>query len=215
MCKTDGYSLSSSLGCPCLLTFLECSHPYIQQESYWLCHFGSRKISFLSLTYYSGFLISVWTNFPHQQWNTMSLGKISIQFSSVAQLHQTFWDPMDCSTPGLPVHHQFLDPTQTHVHLIGEAIQPSHPLLSPSLPTFNLSQHANIGGFDMEITIKKNFSSGFVLLNGKRQHAKQSERSFLIKHQSLIGGNAVACKNFLCNRFNIRACRRILNNTII
>ena len=144
MCKTDGYSLSSSLGCPCLLTFLECSHPYIQQESYWLCHFGSRKISFLSLTYYSGFLISVWTNFPHQQWNTMSLGKISIQFNSVAQLHQTLWDPMDCSTPGLPVHHQFPDPTQTHVHRIGEAIQPSHPLLSPSLPTFNLSQHQGL-----------------------------------------------------------------------
>ena len=46
---------------------------------------------------------------------------------------------MDCSMPGIPVHHQLSEPTQTHVHCIGDAIQPSHPLLSPSLPTFNLS----------------------------------------------------------------------------
>ena len=48
---------------------------------------------------------------------------------------------MDCSTPGLPVHHQLLEFTQTHVHWVGDAIQPSHPLSSPSSPTFNLSQH--------------------------------------------------------------------------
>ena len=48
---------------------------------------------------------------------------------------------MDCSTPGLPVHHQLLEFTQTHVHRVGDAIQPSHPLLSPSPPAFNLSQH--------------------------------------------------------------------------
>ena len=48
---------------------------------------------------------------------------------------------MDCSTPRLPVHHQVLDPTQTHVHCIGDAIQASHPLSSPSPPAFNLSQH--------------------------------------------------------------------------
>ena len=48
---------------------------------------------------------------------------------------------MDCSTPGLPVHHQFLESTQTHVRWVGDAIQPSHPLLSPSPPAFNLSQH--------------------------------------------------------------------------
>ena len=48
---------------------------------------------------------------------------------------------MDCSTPGLPVHHQLPEFTQTHVHWVDDAIQPSHPLLSPSLPTFNLSQH--------------------------------------------------------------------------
>ena len=46
---------------------------------------------------------------------------------------------MDCSTPGLPVHHQLLEPTQTHIHRVGDAIQPSHPLSSPSPPAFNLS----------------------------------------------------------------------------
>ena len=48
---------------------------------------------------------------------------------------------MNCSTPGLPVHHQLPEFTQTHVHRVGDAIQPSHPLSSPSLPTFDLSQH--------------------------------------------------------------------------
>ena len=61
------------------------------------------------------------------------------RFSSVAQLCPTLCDPMDCSTPGLPVHHQLLELTQTHVHQVSYAVQPSHPLLSPS-PAFNLSQ---------------------------------------------------------------------------
>ena len=51
---------------------------------------------------------------------------------------------MDCSTPGLPVHHQPSEFTQTHAHQVGDAIQPSHPLLSPSPPTFNLSQHQGL-----------------------------------------------------------------------
>ena len=59
---------------------------------------------------------------------------------SVAQSCPTLSDPMDCSTPGLPVHHQLREFTQTHVHRVGDAIQPSHPLSSPSLPIFNLSQ---------------------------------------------------------------------------
>ena len=64
----------------------------------------------------------------------------SVQFSSVTQLCLTLCDPMDCSTPGLPVHHQLPEFTQTHVHHIGDAIQPSHSFLSASL-AFNLSQH--------------------------------------------------------------------------
>ena len=51
---------------------------------------------------------------------------------------------MDCSTPGFPVHHQFQELAQTHVHRLGDAIQPSHPLSSPSLPAFNLSQHQGL-----------------------------------------------------------------------
>ena len=68
----------------------------------------------------------------------------SFQFISVAQLCLTVCNPMDCSVPGLPVHHQFPEFTQTHVRGVGEAIQPSHPLLSPSPPALNLSQHQSL-----------------------------------------------------------------------
>ena len=63
----------------------------------------------------------------------------SAHFSSVTWLCPTLCNPMDCSTPDLPVHHQLPEFTQTHVHRVGDAIQPSHPLLSPSRPAFNLS----------------------------------------------------------------------------
>ena len=66
---------------------------------------------------------------------------ISIQFGSVTQSCLTLCNPMDCSTPGLPVHHQLPKFTQTHVHWVGDAIQPSCPLSSPSPPAFNLFQH--------------------------------------------------------------------------
>ena len=70
---------------------------------------------------------------------------IRLQFSSVAQLCLTLWDPMDCNTPGLPVHHhQLPEFTQTHVHWVSDAIQPSHPLSSPSPPDFNVSQHQGL-----------------------------------------------------------------------
>ena len=68
----------------------------------------------------------------------------SVQFSSVAQLCPTLWDPMNCSTPGLPVHHQLSESTQTHIHWVGDAIQPSHALSSPSPPAFNLFQHQGL-----------------------------------------------------------------------
>ena len=66
------------------------------------------------------------------------------QFSSVTQLCPTLYNRMDCSTPGFPVHHQLLELAQTHVHQVGDAIQPSHPLSSPSPSAFNLSQHQSI-----------------------------------------------------------------------
>ena len=66
------------------------------------------------------------------------------QFSSVAQSRLTLCNPMDCNTPGFPVHHQLPEFTQTHAHWIGDAIQPSHPLSSPSPLAFNLSQHQGL-----------------------------------------------------------------------
>ena len=67
----------------------------------------------------------------------------SVQFSSFTQLCPTLWDPINRITPGFPVHHQLPEFTQTHVHWVGDSIQPSHPLSSPS-PTFNLSQHQGL-----------------------------------------------------------------------
>ena len=67
-----------------------------------------------------------------------------VQFSSTAQLCPTLCDPMDCSTPEFPVHHQLPELTQTRVHRVADAIQPSHPLSSPSPPAFNLSQHRGL-----------------------------------------------------------------------
>ena len=66
------------------------------------------------------------------------------RFSSVAQSCPTLCDPMNRSMPGLPVHHQLPEFTQTPVHWVGDAIQPSHPLSSPSPPAFNLSQHPGL-----------------------------------------------------------------------
>ena len=79
---------------------------------------------------------------PPGEPSTMSLS--SVQFSSVAQSCPTLGDPMNPSTPGLPVHHQLPEFTQTHVHRVNDAIQPSHPLSSPSPPAPNPSQHQSL-----------------------------------------------------------------------
>ena len=91
--------------------------------------------------------------------NDCSLAICSFSFTSHSFTHMTIQfpylpvqfscsvvscNPMDCSTRGLPVHHQHLEFTQTHVHRVGDAIQPSHPLSSPSPATFNLSKHQNL-----------------------------------------------------------------------
>ena len=76
---------------------------------------------------------------PHKQ----EMGP-SVQFSSVAQSCLTLSDPMNRSTPGLPVHHQLPEFTQTHIHRVSDAIQPSHPLSSPSPPAPNPSQHQSL-----------------------------------------------------------------------
>ena len=82
----------------------------------------------------------------YAQWN--------IQFSSVqslshVRLFATLCDPIHRGTPGLPVHHQLLEYTQTHVHRVSDAIQPSHPLSSPSPPAPNPSQHQDVDSFPM------------------------------------------------------------------
>ena len=94
--------------------------------------------------------------------------KNQIQFSSVQSLSrvQLLCDPMNCSTPGLPVHHQFLKFTQTHVHRVGDAIQLSHPLSPPSPPAPNPSQHKGL----------------FWQVNSSHQVAKVLE--FQLQHQS-------------------------------
>ena len=91
----------------------------------------------------------------------------SVQFISVAQSCLTLCDPMKRSTPGLPVHHQLLESIQTHVHCVGDAIQPSHPLSSFSPPALNLSQHQGL----------------FQWVSSPHQVAKVLE--FQLQHQSL------------------------------
>ena len=91
---------------------------------------------------------------------------LSGKFSSVSQLYPTLCDHMNYSMPGLPVHHQLLESTQTHIHWVGDTIQPSHPLSSPFPPAFNLSQHWSL----------------FKWVNSLHQVAKVLE--FQLQHQS-------------------------------
>ena len=82
--------------------------------------------------------------FPIVAYSHIQSHTIIIQFTSVTQSCSTLCDPMNCSTPGLPVHHQLPEFTQTNIHLVGDAIQPSHPLLSPSPPALNPSQRQSL-----------------------------------------------------------------------
>ena len=91
---------------------------------------------------------------------------VSVQFSSVTQSCPTLWDPMKCSMPGLYVHQQLLEFTQTHAHRVSDAIQPSHPLSSTSPPAPNPSQHQGL----------------FQLVNSSHEVAKVLE--FQLQHQS-------------------------------
>ena len=96
-------------------------------------------------------------------WRTLVKGH---ELSSVAQLCPIHCDPMNCSTPGFPVHHQLPELAQTHVHWVGDAIQPSHPLSSLSPPTLSLSQHQGL----------------FQWVNSSHQVAEVLE--FQLQHQS-------------------------------
>ena len=97
-------------------------------------------------------LVIIWTDCFKWRWYLQSQG----QFSSVAQSCPVLYNPMDCSTPGFPVHHQLPELAQTHVHQVGDAIQPTHPLLFPSPPTLNLSQHQGLFLFSRATNNKLN-----------------------------------------------------------
>ena len=77
-------------------------------------------------------------------WEGSRLFISSVQFTSVAQLSPILSDPMNCSAPDLPVHHQLPESTQIHIHRVSDPIQPSHPLSSPSPPAPNPSQHQGL-----------------------------------------------------------------------
>ena len=86
----------------------------------------------------------MWIIRPFKEESVLSTSISSVRIRSVTQSCPTLGDPMNCSTPGLPVHHQLPEFTQTHVHRVSDAIQPSHPLASPSPPAPNPSQHQSL-----------------------------------------------------------------------
>ena len=96
-----------------------------------------------TLVNYSFFLVALSPEIMSSHPKEEIQGHHSI-FSSITQSCLTLCDPMNHSTPGLPVHHQLPESTQTHVHCVGDAIQPAHPLSSPSPPALNLSQHQGL-----------------------------------------------------------------------
>ena len=99
----------------------------------------------------------------------------TVQFSSVAQSCPTFCHLMDCSMTGFPVHHELQELTQTHVHRVGDAIQQSRPLLSPSLPAFNLSQHQCLSNESVFHISSVQFSCS-VVSDSLRPHEPQHTR---------------------------------------
>ena len=103
-------------------------------------------MEFLLIKLYLISKILIADNCPHSIQGFLIFPSLSLKsFSSVQSLScPTLCDPMDCSMPGFLVHHQLLELTQTHVHWVGDAIQPAHPLSSPSPPAFNLSQHQGL-----------------------------------------------------------------------
>ena len=116
--------------CPTLLDPMDCSPP------------ASSSVGFSRQEYWSGLPLPSPGKLPQER--TISDNdnfSVSVQFSSVTQSYLTLCDPMNCSTWGLPVHHQLLESTQTHVQWVGDAIQPSHPLMSPSAQSFPSSAY--------------------------------------------------------------------------
>ena len=114
---------------PSIRVFSDESALHIRWSKYWSFSFNTT---------------SAWPRLSIKETTDNAVKYSSVQFSSVAQSCLALCDPMNCSTPGLPVHYQVPEFTQTHVHRISDAIQPSHPLSSPSPPAPNPSQHQSL-----------------------------------------------------------------------
>ena len=127
--------------------------PSAREESRWFTQEGAATSEGKTTVNNFGNLFSQWNvvsiifiiqYLNNHNSNTLHMSDMGqVQFSSVAQSCPTLGDRMDCSTPGLPVHHQLPEFTQTHVHWVSDAIQPFHPLLSPS-PALNISQYQGL-----------------------------------------------------------------------
>ena len=129
----------------------------------------------------------------HEKWP-----QLLSQFSSVAQSCPTFCDRMDCSTPGLPVPHQLPEFTQTHVHWVGDAIQPSHPLLSPS-PALNLSQHYGL----------------LQWVSFSRKVAKVLEFQLQLQSFQWVFKTDLLCDGLVGSPWSPRDSQRVFSNTIV
>ena len=126
----------------CCVVLYSLSHVWLFATPWTVAHEAPLSVGFSSQEYWNGlpFLLQGIFTTP-VSWTGGWILYHWATFSSVAQSCPTPWDPMDGSMSGLPVHHQLPEFTQTHVHWFSDAIQPSHPLSSPSPPAFNLSDH--------------------------------------------------------------------------
>ena len=119
----------------------QCNHH--RRWSLWMRTIKNIASDLLICAMASGLSLDIWLCSP--DWFVLvHYLQISVQFSSVSQSGPTLCDTMNYSMPGLPVHHQLPEFTQTHVHRVGDAIQPSHPLSSLSPPAPNPSQHRSL-----------------------------------------------------------------------
>ena len=145
------------------LIFISWEPPWSPDLPYWTPQLRKHQSSCLSFSHLN---FESTQNVNWEKSIDLNIQASSVQFSSVTQSCPTPYDPMDCSTPGFPIHHQLPEFTQTHVHQVSDAIQPSHPLSSPSSPTFNPSQHQGL----------------FKWVSSSHQVAKVME--FQLQHQS-------------------------------
>ena len=137
--------------------------------------------------------------FQMQHWNPIYRFEKAVQFSSVAQSCLTLCDPMNHSTPGFPVHHQLPESTQTHVHWVGDAIQPAHPLSSPFPPAFNLSHHQGL----------------FKWVSSSHQVAKVLEFSFSISPSNKYSGLISFRTDWGWISLQSKALSRVSSNTTV